>query len=273
MAGASGYHDVIFSPDGFAIGSGKSGRDLLKSDYAGAVTPLAAGVGLSQQLAWLPNGDLAAASYTKGIQRITAAGSSTTINGNVRPYGLILGPDDMLYAAVEFDNIYRVDPTTGDATVWLSDLPHGSPRVINFNLDYTAMYVGTRGGKDGELYSVPIDVNLNPTGPPQVFATGVGTGTYHDTLGVDLCGYLYVSDYTSGDTYRISPAGQVDPLLEGMNFLHRQYGHGMAWGNGVNGWRTDAIYMAQPYNGNTVKEVVIGVPSRSWTGGYAINLP
>jgi hypothetical protein len=41
----------------------------------------------------------------------------------------------------------------------------------------------------------------------------------------------------------------------------------------VGGWRHDAIYVTQPYNGNTVVEVDIGVPSRDWPGVTAINLP
>ena len=40
--------------------------------------------------------------------------------------------------------------------------------------------------------------------------------------------------------------------------------------SGVGGWNHKAIYMPQPYDGNTVLEVVLGVPSgsyvRTWVG-------
>ena len=39
-----------------------------------------------------------------------------------------------------------------------------------------------------------------------------------------------------------------------------RYGHGTEWGNGVGGWREDAIYIPLPYNDAKVRELVIGVP-------------
>ena len=145
--------------------------------------------------------------------------------------------------------------------------------MINFDLDYTKMYIGTFGGSQGRIYVVELDANLDPISGPEVFVSGVGTGAYHDTLGVDLCGYLYVADYSTSAMFRISPGGDVQTLLQAQGLLSSEYVHGMTWGTGEDGWLDDAIYLTQPYNGNTVMEVVIGVPSRHWTEGYAINLP
>jgi hypothetical protein len=33
-------------------------------------------------------------------------------------------------------------------------------------------------------------------------------------------------------------------------------------------WREDAIYIPQPYDGNTVGEVVVGIPGRKYNNGY-----
>ena len=41
----------------------------------------------------------------------------------------------------------------------------------------------------------------------------------------------------------------------------------------VEGWRDDAIYLPLPYDNNGVLEIVVGVPSKEWTGGIATNLP
>jgi hypothetical protein len=63
--------------------------------------------------------------------------------------------------------------------------------------------------------------------------------------------------------YRIDPdTGLVQDLLGHMG---NAYGHGAEWGRGIGEWRSDAIYLPQPYDGNTVLEVVIGVPTaRTW---------
>ena len=44
-------------------------------------------------------------------------------------------------------------------------------------------------------------------------------------------------------------------------------------GRGIGGWRDDAIYMPQPYNGDTLGEVVLGVPARGNPNYQAINVP
>ncbi len=89
---------------------------------------------------------------------------------------------------------------------------------------------------------------------------------------MDLCGYLYVADYSSSALYRVSPSGVVQELLDRDGLFVSAYGHGMDWGPDGFGWRHDAVYLSQPYNGNRVMEVVLGVPSRHWPA-RAINLP
>ncbi len=275
VPGARGYHDVDFDGDGNIIGASAAfNSNLMKADYAGNAQVWVPNTRTVQQFAWLPDGDLAVSSDSNGIVRIAPNGGSSVINGNIRPYGLILGPDEMLYAADQSE-INRVDPVTGDATRLLAQgaLQGGYPRVINFSLDNTKMFIGTYQGSSGRVYVMDLDANYDPISEPTVFATGVGSGAYHDTLGVDICGYLYVADYSSSSLYRISPQGTVRLLLEAQGFMASEYGHGMNWGTGEHGWLDDAIYLSQPYNGNTVTEVVIGVPSRDWDKGVAVNLP
>ncbi|MEQ1571825.1 MAG: hypothetical protein ABMA64_39730 [Myxococcota bacterium] len=273
VPGAKGYHDVAFDLDGMIIGNSVF-EDLLKVDFAGNVSVFVPNVGTIEQMTWLPDGDLAVASYNKGIVRVNAAGASSVINPDIYAYGLIVGPDGMLYAADSgADKVFRVDPATGasEVVVPAGSLPVGSPRVIAFTLDDDALLIGTYSGTQGRIYAVPLDANYDPSGPPVVYATGVGTGAYHDAIGVDICGYLYVPDYSTSALYRVSPSGQVQKLLD-EGFIQRDYGHGLEWGNGVGGWRLDAIYLAQPYHANNVAEVVIGAPSRDWPG-VGINRP
>lgn len=270
--GPRGYHDLAFTDDGYVLGNTLSGA-LAKADAYGALEVIAPGTGTLEQLAWLPDGDLAGGSLSSGILRISLAGSVTTINPNVRPYGLVLGPDGMLWAADQ-RSVWVVDPVTGaqEEVVPPGVLPQGSPRVVAFDLTDSWLYIGTLSGTQGRIYRVPLDADFRPTAMPEVFATGVGRGGYHDAIGVDVCGYLYVPDYDTSNLYRVSPSGQVQVLLDS-GFLRRDYGHGLEWGRGVGGFRDDALYLPQPYDGNRVLELVIGVPSRDWTGGTAIDLP
>ena len=274
VPGARGYHDVAFDPEGYVVGQTVSG-DLSRTDYAGNFSVWVPGVGTVQQMVWLPDGDLAVASDVYGIVRVAPSGGTAVINPDIYAYGLVLGPDGLLWAADEAV-VHKVDPVSGAATVVVGRgaLIRGAPRVLNFDLGYTKLYLGTYIGTQGRIYAVDLDANLDPVGAPYVFVAGVGTGAYHDSLGVDLCGYLYVADYSTAALYRISPDGaRVQTLLDAGFFPGGNYGHGLEWGNGIGGWLTDAIYLPQPYGQHHVVEVTLGVPSREWTGGVAINLP
>lgn len=272
IQGARGYHDVAFTENGYILGNNSGNFHLVAAAYGEPANVLVPGIGQIEQMTWLPNGDLAAATY-QGVVRITPAGGQTVIAGDIHAYGLILGPDQKLYAADQ-SKIVRIDPDTGqiDRLLEPGALPQGSPRVIQFGLGYTQMFIGTLSGAQGRIYVMDLDENLDPISEPRIFTSGVGAGDYHDGLGIDICGYLYVPDYSYSALYRISPSGQVQNIHNSGPLL-RDYGHGLEWGNGVGGWRDDAIYLPLPYGNNKVLEIVIGVPSRDKPGVEAINLP
>jgi streptogramin lyase len=276
MPSARGYHDVEFHEDGTIFGASDwGGGAILKSDYAGNVSVFNPSTATIQQIVKMPDGDYAIANDSLGIQRLNAAtGGVSPIYPNIYAYGLIWGPDDMLWAADQ-QRVWRVDPATGDATevVPSNALLDGAPRVIAFNLDYTKLYMGTYLGSQGRIYAVDLDANYDPVGGPYVFATGVGGGEYHDTMGVDICGNLYVADFWTASLHRIDRNGDRNLLVQWNFDWKGRYGHGMEWGTGEDGWSDHAIYMSQPYFDNNVVEIDIGVPSRDWPDGYAINLP
>ncbi len=134
--------------------------------------------------------------------------------------------------------------------------------MLNFSPDYSRLYYGTYSG-NGRVYYVDLDVDLNPVGEPVVLATGVGSGDYHDSMGVDACGNLYVADFARRALYRISPKGNLQLYHQ---FSSNEYGHGLEWGSGEGGWKSLSVYMPQPYHNNRVIELDIGVPSRHYPG-------
>lgn len=270
VTGALGSHDLEFDDAGRMLGlSAGPNPDLVAWDSVGGLEPIVPSLGIVHQMVRLHDGDLAAASERDGIVRISDGGAVTVINGSIYAYGLALGPNGLLYAADQ-DAVHRVVPETGlsGPLEHTGTLPDGGPRVLAFNLAYDTLYLGTYLGSGGRIYAVPLDASQTPTGPAVEHASGVGTGAYHDAMGVDLCGNLYVPDYDTRALWRVTPSGAVQLLWQPTD---ERYPHGLSWGQ--EGWQDHALFVAQPYNGNTVEQVDVGVPPRGWPLGYAINLP
>lgn len=251
---AVAYHGIDFDPaDGMLIGwDGRSG--FFKSEYGGSSSLWVPYTSTVQQIDTLPDGDFVFGDSSGRLVRLSASGATSTISGSVgSAYGVVTGPDGNVWVA-NGSAVLRVDPDSGEVTTIVSDSSIYT-HSLQFNLDSTQLYIGTIGS--GVVYAQELDSNLDPVGSPTSYATGVGGG-YHDGLEVDECGNLYVADYTTRGFYRVATDGTVTTVLPTVS---AEYGHGAKWGNGIGGWRADAIYQPQPYNGNTVREVVIGFES------------
>ncbi len=270
IAGARGYHGLAITGDGMMIGS--DGAGLIKASYNDEWSAFVPGIGLGEQMDWLADGDLVFATDDGALSRITATGSRSAIAADVFAYGVIVGPDDMIYAVSNWgDAIIRVDPDSGEKQTLLAT-PGGKtvPHSIDFSPDGRRMYIGTIG--DGSVYYVDLDENMEIVGGQKKLATAMGAGSldgWHDAVGVDACGNLYIPDYSSSSLYRVTPGGEASLYVQ---FDSQSYPHALVWGTGEHGWRDDALYLPQPYNNNTVIELVIGVPSRDFKG-TVINKP
>lgn len=262
MSDARAYHGIEFDDDGNLLGyDGRS--SIVKSRYDGDTEVFLPGVGTVQQIDRFPNGDWVYADNTSGsLVRLYPSGATETIATSVgSAYGVTVGPDEKVYIA--YPGVKRVDPDTGEVEdlITTSGVTY---HVLEFNLDSTVMYLGTIGS--GDVYEAPLDANLDPVGTPTVFASRVGSG-WHDGIGIDECGNLWVADYVSRGLYRV----EADATVTSMATTDpTAYGHGLKWGSGIDGWRTDALYLPQPYNSNTVREVVLGFEKgdtfRTWNG-------
>lgn len=245
---------------------GVSEPHLFRSGYQSGAQLFLAELGELDQLEMLPSGNLVlAVSGSESLLRITPGGEQTTLASGIVVYGLRTGPDGNIYAATR-DAIYKIDPSTGERVVFVNAVGF-SPRVVDFAPDGSWLYIGTEKSQ-GRVYRVPLGPGLEPLGEPEILATV--DGNWHDGLGVDTCGYLYLVDYETSAIYRISPdGGSIKTLYSGDR---ASYAHGIAWGRGVGGWSEYAIYLPMPGAGDTVGELVVGVPYRTW-GGATINRP
>ncbi len=253
---ARAYHGLGFDSQDRLVGL--DANNLIAVAFDGTFEVWAPNFGGGEQMAFLANGDLAVAAWNNTIQRVTPAGGVSNIANVGNVYGLVVGPDDMIYVA-DWAKVDRIDPANGQPTAIVP--PGHSPKVVAFNHDGSKLYFGTIGN-GGNVYSVDLDANYDPIGGPQL--VGSTPGTWHDGLGVDVCGNVYVAEYGETALYRIgASSGGVQTLND---YPQSQYGHGLIWGSGSGGWDDHMLYVPQPYNGNTVAELDIGVPPAGWEG-------
>ncbi|MEZ4318812.1 MAG: SMP-30/gluconolactonase/LRE family protein [Myxococcota bacterium] len=255
VPGARAYHGLAFDTLGNLVGS--NGDSLIRvaaSDVAELWLPA---VGSGQQMDFLPDGDLAFSAFA--VRRISPDGNNQVIASNVNAYGLIVGPDGFIYTANQ-SQVHRINPQNGNRVVYVSGV--SSPKVINWSPGLDKFYVGTNGS-DGEVWMFDIDPStLMATSGPQLL--GRTSNTWHDALGVDVCGNVYVAEFWDRRLWRITPDGEETVLIDYPSSL---YGHGLVWGSGIGEWDAMNAYIPQPYNGNTVTEITLGIPDRRYNGG------
>ena len=263
-----GHDGLVIDTDGYMLGI--DGNNLVRAQRNGDATVIIPRIGEGHQLAWLPDGDIAFATDDGSITRITTSGVTSKISTNVMAYGVITGPDGMLYVSSRSRRkIMRIDPTTGVVDELFSGFPSSSsPRAIGFSPDGRRLYIGTTGV--GRVHYLDFDDTMEVVGDLETLVGTAETGLngdthgWHDTAGVDACGNLYISDYTSTKLFRVSPSGVVTLYYEPPT--SRKHLHSIVWGTGEHGWLLDAIYMSEPYNDGKVLEIVTGVPSRDFAG-------
>ena len=257
VPGARAYEDVLFDPNGYLIGGFHD--DLVRVNSAGEFSVYAPGVGGLRGMDWLQDGDIVAGGWDLGgLVRVSPGGVSSPL-ASQSGYGVVVAPDGAVYVAGSYA-IYRVDPATGEVET-LVESPDVTPQAIDFSPDFRRLYMGpTNGG--GDIYFLELGPDYRPISGLQIYATDVGRG-YVDGIGTDICGNVYVSDYNKRSLYRIWTTGEVQLLVdEGEQF----FGHGMEWGNGIGGWSETALFQPQPYNGDTVVQIELGVPGRRYSG-------
>lgn len=261
LPGPRAFHDVVFDTEGNLIGS--YDNNLIASQYPNDASVWVPGAGYIEGMDLLPDGDVVAVRLYD-IARINPSAGASVITSAISrtysgAYGVVVGPDGMIYVGGS-QSIMKLDPESGLSEEWVEG---GGARVLEFSPDYSRMYFGS----SADVFVVDLDEELQPIGDVQVFAEGLGS--LLDAMGVDVCGNVYVSDYGSRTFFRITPRGDVSILASWKSDFY-DHVHGMAWGSGLNDWRTDAIYAAWPYSDARVAEIVVGIPSRTYEGRYRL---
>lgn len=264
MVGPRGYHGLAIDAEGRIYGTA-SDLTLVRSTYDGAWMPFLPNVA-TEQIAFAPNGHLILAA-ADGLGGITPDALRYAINPALYGYGLRIGPNGRGYLA-EARALRSVNLVTGIAET-LAIVEDEDPAVMAHALDFSpsfdALYVGMTGESGVNVRVLRLDDDLQPLGPLEDFAEISHGKVWIDGVATDICGNLYVADFTSSKLFRITPDGSSAVYFDWSDDP-TQYGHGVIFGTGVGGFREDAIYLPMPYNDHTVQEIIVGVPSRSWAG-------
>jgi glucose/arabinose dehydrogenase len=260
LDGPRGYKGLTFDLSGNLVGWDENA--LIKSTRDGDWSVFLPGLEDPEQMLTLPNGDLVVTSSwgAGNMTRVSPSGGTSRIASGLLAYSVVRGPDGMLWGA-GWDGAYRVHPQSGDVdtlvtTSFDDDLSY---RTVGFFEG--ELYLGTVDD-DGRVFRWPLGDDDLPEGDPILYAEGVGGG-WHDGLVFDVCGNMYVTEYESAALYRVSPDGEVTTLVQ---WSEREFGHGLVWGTGQDGWRADALYLPKPNKGAVVTEIVLGVPGPNWEG-------
>ncbi len=261
MTGPKGYHGLAIDSAGLMFGIDASGM-LTRSSYDGDASPFLANVE-AEQIAFADSGDLVLASFG-GLLGITQEAERYTIDQTLGGYGLRIGPDGHAYAS-SGNGVYRVDLESFESELLVSAGSDDTARGFDWSPALDRLYVGVFGSdvRMGVMV-VGLDGDLRATGPLEPFANVSNVPT-NDGIAVDACGNLYVADAFEKQVTRVTPDGVVSLYLD-WSGDPQQHGHGMVFGSGVGGFRDDALYLPMPFANHAVREVVVGVPSRSWQG-------
>ncbi len=268
MQGPRGYHGLAIDKAGMIFGLDAS-NTLTRSSYEGDWSPFVPNV-MAEQIAFTENGHLIMAA-PEGLVGITPDAQRYTINGELYGYGLRIGPDGRGYMA-EAKAIRRVNLVTGiaETVVNVPDVEDGTfAHAFDWSPSFDKLYVGMTGDSGGDVRVVALDEDLNATGPLETFVDISPDPVWIDGVGTDICGNVYVAHFSTSQLFRVTPDGQASVFVD-WSIDPSQYGHGLIFGNGIGGFREDALYLPMPYANNSVQEVIVGVPSRAWAG-TAIN--
>jgi hypothetical protein len=264
MSGPRGYHGLAIDKQGLIFGLDAT-NTLTHSSYEGEWAPFLPNV-MAEQIGFTENGHLILAA-PEGLVGITADAQRFTINGELYGYGLRIGPDGRAYLA-EPKAIRRVNLVTGTAET-VVNMPDVEDAVFAHAFDWSPafdkLYVGMTGEAASDVMVVSLDAELNATGELEPFADLSPDSVWIDGVGSDICGNVYVANFSTSQLYKVTPDGQSSVYVD-WSIDPSQYGHGLIFGNGIGGFREDALYLPMPYSNNTVQEVVVGIPSRAWAG-------
>ncbi len=260
---AYSYEDLDFDQEGHLVGN--NGQHIYRSSYDGTSEIWVANLSFEAGMRMLPNGDLVVCLDTRGsLVLVHPDGSYETLIGDLSyPNGLEIGRNGYIYVTESSgDRVRRIDPETGESLVLTSGVIE-APEGLTFSADFSILYINSYSNQR-RIYKLPMTEDGEPAGELEVFAEEVGSG-YLVGMAADICGNVYVIDYTRGQVLRYSSEGEfTGVMVDGDALGGFAYLPNMKWGSGIGGWSDNKLYLV---NANILRdtfEVDIGVRGKEW---------
>jgi hypothetical protein len=254
VPGAIASEGIAFDNKGNVVGGNI--QHIFKAKYQGEAQVFVPGLKQRAGITYITTGDLIVNDdFTGTVYRVTPNGAKTPIvTGLVYPNGATADMDGFAYISDETQSlVLKVNPYGFNDYEVLSQGTILHPNGLTFDPSYTRLYVA---GWQGDGFVWVID--KHPDGKfmaPKKWSMQLGNGL--DGLEVDICGNLYVNDYSAGGMIRLPPDGQSFEIVVTDGF----YIPNMAWGQGIGGWNPNHMFVP---NGGTheVMEIDVGVPGK-----------
>jgi hypothetical protein len=238
--------------------------NILGIDRYGAATPLAVGIGgFTAGTRVLSTGDVLMCDSSVGgltLVDMATGGRSTVISGMSYPNGLEIDTQDRGFVAdqsrgaVLMVDVYASPPSAVVVADGLSN-----PNGVILSPDEQTLYVGSFGG--GMVYAIDRISDTEWDTPRILHQAGANGG--FDGINVDLCGTVYLTEYTTGRIFRIDPSGASAP--EQVADVPSSWIPNMRWGNGVGGW-DDTVLFVSDRNGGRLFGLQVGIPGKPHVG-------
>jgi sugar lactone lactonase YvrE len=207
----------------------------------------------------LPNLDLVA-NLGSSVARFTPEGGSEELANSLEyPNGLTVGLNGMVYVSEQAaGRVIRIDPATKQKTTVADEL--GNANGLALSQDQKTLHVGTFG--EGKVWA--LDLTQTPAGVrvlAEDFGDG-GDGAGFDGLATDVCGNVYVTEFSVAKIWRISPGGQTKLAVDLGSEAQASWIPNLHFGSGVGGWDRKTLYVMS-LDAPRVFALKIGVPGTS----------
>ncbi|MEQ1500894.1 MAG: SMP-30/gluconolactonase/LRE family protein [Myxococcota bacterium] len=236
--------------------------NFIAVDSNGAQSVIAPGIEDTRGIQILSDGNIAAAYITQGrvgyTDRLTGA-SVTLVGGLSAPNAMDVGTGDVMYVSETGSNrrVISYDPATDETAVVADGFVY--PNGLALNQEQTILYVGDSGalqtGGRG-LYRIVKDEATGEWGDKELIVDPDGP---YDGIEVDVCGNVYVVEFSNGKLQRFDPDTLEATLLVDLNDSAQFLWNAVRWGSGRGIWARDVLYVTDRHQ---VFGVHVGVPGR-----------
>jgi DNA-binding beta-propeller fold protein YncE len=229
--------DLTFDPDGFllVLEDGRSISRLTSISPPVTLVQNALGTRTASSILAIRAGDLLVADFDEDLLvRVDMTGTRRRVAEMLGPGKMVFGPGGDVFVPTFGGEVMRINVATGRSAVFAR--VEGRLRGVAFSPDFGTLYVSNSSGFPGSIHSIKLRAD-GTAEPAQLLARGMGDGP--GGLAVDICGNVYVADYTGGPVRRVTPAGRVEVVA-----VLNAPASAVAFGSGKHGWDERTLYTA-----------------------------